>query len=111
MRSTSSPCPLADWPRTRVSELLGLRHPIVQGPFGGGLSTVALAAAVADAGGLGSFGAHQLSPDEIVALGGELRATTARPFAINLWVATHDLPEAEMTRGRFDAAARPPHPP
>jgi nitronate monooxygenase len=106
MRSTSSPCPLADWPRTRVSELLGLRHPIAQGPFGGGLSTVALAAAVADAGGLGSFGAHQLSPDEIVALGGELRATTARPFAINLWVATHDLPEAEMTRGRFDAAAR-----
>ena len=36
---------------TRLTELLGLEHPIVQGPFGGGLSSVALAAAVSGDGG------------------------------------------------------------
>jgi len=106
MPSTTSRSPLATWPHTRVTELLGLRHPIVQGPFGGGLSTVALAAAVARAGGLGSFGAHHLAPEQIVALGDELRAAGPGPFAINLWVSTHDVPEAEMTRQRFDVAAR-----
>jgi nitronate monooxygenase len=106
MPSTTSRSPLATWPHTRVTELLGLRHPIVQGPFGGGLSTVALAAAVARAGGLGSFGAHHLAPEQIVALGDELRASGPGRFAINLWVSTHDVPEAEMTRQRFDAAAR-----
>lgn len=34
---------------------LGIEHPIIQGPFGGGLSSVKLAAAVSNAGGLGSF--------------------------------------------------------
>ena len=78
----------------------------MQGPFGGGLSSVALTAAVADAGGLGSFGAHHLDPAEIRALGHELHAATRRPFALNLWVSTHDLPESEMTRERFGAAVR-----
>ena len=34
---------------SRVSELLGLRHPIIQGPFGGGLSSVELVTAVSGA--------------------------------------------------------------
>lgn len=64
----------------------GLKHPVVQGPFGGGYSTVALAAAVSNAGGLGSFGAVNLSPDEITATVAALRANTRHPFAVNLWV-------------------------
>lgn len=74
---------------------LGLRHPIVQGPFGGGLSTVALAAAVTNAGGLGSYGAHGLEPEAILLLAGELRAATAGPFNLNLWVSPHD-PRGEI---------------
>ncbi|WP_354638407.1 NAD(P)H-dependent flavin oxidoreductase [Kitasatospora camelliae] len=70
----------------RFGNLLGLDHPVVQGPFGGGMSSVALAAAVSEAGGLGSFGAHHLSPDALDALVGELRAATSRAFAVNLWV-------------------------
>ncbi|MFE2292718.1 NAD(P)H-dependent flavin oxidoreductase [Streptomyces sp. NPDC059452] len=70
----------------RIGELLGLQHPIIQGPFGGGLSTVALAAAVSEAGGLGSYGAHIMAPDAITEVVGKLRAATARPFAVNLWV-------------------------
>ena len=69
-----------------MEDLIGINHPIVQGPFGGGLSTVALAAAVSDAGGLGSFGAHILEPGEITALVADLAAATAKPFAVNLWV-------------------------
>ena len=61
--------PLSRWPDTRVSRLLALERPVVQGPFGGGLSSVALTAAVADAGGLGSFGVHHLEPADIRAIG------------------------------------------
>jgi nitronate monooxygenase len=102
----TSPCSFAGWPDTRISRLLALDHPIVQGPFGGGLSSVALTAAVADAGGLGSFGVHHLDPDQIREVGRELREATRRSFALNLWVSTHDLPESEMTRERFRAAVR-----
>jgi nitronate monooxygenase len=72
----------------RLTSLLGIEHPIVQGPFGGGLSSVPLAAAVSAAGGLGSFGANHLTPDAITALVGELRAAVpgGLPFNVNLWV-------------------------
>lgn len=78
------------WSRTRVTETLGTAYPILQGPFGGGLSSVALLAAVSNAGGLGSFGAHALGADAIEALAAEIRTQTAKPFAINLWVKDHD---------------------
>ncbi|TDC65946.1 2-nitropropane dioxygenase [Micromonospora sp. KC207] len=72
----------------RLTRLLGTELPIIQGPFGGGLSSVALAAAVSGAGGLGSFGAHHLDPDAITALVAELKAALPgnRPFNVNLWV-------------------------
>ncbi|MET9515167.1 nitronate monooxygenase [Streptomyces sp. NPDC002994] len=70
----------------RLGELLGIDHPVVQGPFGGGLSSVALAVAVSEGGGLGSYGAHILSPEAITDLVAELKAGTQRPFAVNLWV-------------------------
>jgi len=75
---------------TVVTRRLGLSLPVFQGPFGGGLSTVSLVAAVSNAGGLGSYGAHLLKPDEIVALAAEIRKATARPFALNLWVTSCD---------------------
>lgn len=74
------------WPTNRLTSVLGIDHPIVQGPFGGGASSVALAAAVSSAGGLGSFGAHALRPQEIKDLVDALRTATTRPFAVNLWV-------------------------
>ena len=89
---------------SRVTKMLGLRQPIVQGPFGGGLSSVALTATVSDAGGLGSFGVHHLDPHAIAAVAADLRAATQAPFALNLWVSDHDLPPEEMTPARFGAA-------
>ena len=96
--------PLRRWPRTRVASVLGVRHPIIQGPFGSGLSSVELAAAVSNTGGLGTFGVHHLEPAEIVATVERLRERTGDPFAVNLWVSTHDVPEADMTAERWDAA-------
>jgi nitronate monooxygenase len=77
-------------PRTDAARRLGISHPVIQGPFGGGLSTPDLTATVSNLGGLGSYGAHVLEPDEIGALAAELRRRTARPFALNLWVSDHD---------------------
>ena len=43
------------WIDTPAARLLKIQYPIVQGPFGGGASSVQLAAAVSNLGGLGSF--------------------------------------------------------
>ena len=69
---------------------LGIERPIVQGPFGGAYSTARLAAAVSNAGGLGSFGAHRLSPAGILETAESIRHLTSRPFALNLWVSSRD---------------------
>ena len=74
------------WSATPLTERLGTRYPIVQGPFGGGRSTVELAAAVTNAGGLGSFGAVDLEPDGIAEVAAGIRRLTPGPFALNLWV-------------------------
>ncbi|MEV6207952.1 nitronate monooxygenase, partial [Kitasatospora sp. NPDC051914] len=81
----------------RFCELLGLEHPVVLGPFGGGMSSVALASAVSDAGGLGSFGAHHLQPEAVAGVVKELRAATDRPFAVNLWVPREGEREVRAT--------------
>lgn len=80
---------------SEVTDLLEIMYPIIQGPFGGGISTSRLVAAVSNAGGLGSFGAHLLEPEEIEALGREIREQTDRSFAINLWVSGED-PEMDL---------------
>ncbi|HWB77890.1 MAG TPA: nitronate monooxygenase [Nannocystaceae bacterium] len=75
---------------SEVMTRLGLRAPIVQGPFGGGLSTVELAATVAELGGLGSFGAYTFTPAAIEDIARQIKARTDRPFALNLWVSNSD---------------------
>jgi nitronate monooxygenase len=69
---------------------IGLLHPVIQGPFGSGFSTPALTAAVSNAGGLGSFGAHMLDQQSILNTAAAIRGLTSRPFALNLWVSNHD---------------------
>jgi len=90
---------------TEATRRLGIAHPIVQGPFGGGLSTVALASTVSNLGGLGSYGAHQVPPDRIGETVAALRAHTTRPFALNLWVSDHD-PGGEQLTGAEEARMR-----
>lgn len=66
---------------------LTLRVPIVLAPMAGGPGTPELAAAVSNAGGLGSIGAAYLPPETIVAQARRTRDLTDRPFAVNLFVA------------------------
>jgi len=75
---------------TEFMQRLSLAHPIVLGPFGGGFSTATLTAAVSNAGGLGSFGAHHLAPERILQTATDIRALTSRPFALNLWASNYD---------------------
>ncbi len=64
---------------------LGIESPIIQGPMSGGGSTPELAAAVSNAGGMGSLGAAYLSPDQIVAAIRKTRSLTDKPFAVNIF--------------------------
>lgn len=66
-------------------KLLGIEHPIVLGPMGGGPSTPELVAAVSNAGGLGSLGAAYLTPDQITDAIRRIRSLTSRPFNVNLF--------------------------
>ena len=91
------------WTTTAVSQRLGLRYPLVQGPFGGGLSTPELTAAVSNGGGLGSFGANHLSPEGILQVARQIRGLTDRPFALNLWVSNHDEALAAFDQAAFAA--------
>ena len=70
--------------RTRITELLGIEHPIIQG----GMHYVGfaeLAAAVSNAGGLGIItGLTQRTPEALAAEIARCRELTDRPFGVNL---------------------------
>lgn len=78
------------WNKTKITELLGIQYPILQGPMGGGFSTAELLAAVSNAGGLGSYGAYTITPEELLEAGKAIKAKTDKPFNINLWVSDVD---------------------
>lgn len=94
------------WNKTKVTELLGIDYPILQGPFGGNLSSVALTAAVSNAGGLGGYGAYTMSPQEIVDIDKQIKAATDKPYNINLWVSDHDIPQHGLTDEHFEQAKK-----
>ncbi|QDW22141.1 nitronate monooxygenase family protein [Flavobacterium sp. KBS0721] len=93
------------WYNTKATELLGIDYPIMQGPFGGNLSTVALTAAVSNAGGLGGYGAYTMSPQEIFEADKQLKAATNKPYNINLWVSDHDIPQSGLSDEQYDKTA------
>lgn len=78
------------WNKTKFTKLLDIDYPIVQGPFGGRLSSVNLTSTVSNSGGLGSFGGQPYSANEIIDNCNEIRKFTNKPFNINLWVNDRD---------------------
>lgn len=72
------------WPDTRLLDLLGIEHPIVQAPMAGSDSP-ALAAAVSAAGGLGSLGCAMRTAEDVDAAVREIRRRTNRPFNLNFF--------------------------
>ncbi|MFR4351332.1 MAG: enoyl-[acyl-carrier-protein] reductase FabK [Roseburia sp.] len=68
---------------TRVSKLLGIKYPVIQG----GMAWVAeyhLAAAVSNAGGLGLIGAASAPPEVVREQIREARKLTDKPFGVNI---------------------------
>jgi len=72
---------------------LGLAAPIIQAPMAG-TSTPALAAAVSNAGGLGSLGLGATNADGARQAIAQTRALTSRPFGVNLFCHVPDAPDA-----------------
>ena len=79
------------WPNRRLIDLLGMEHPIVQSPMAG-FSTVELAAAVCDAGALGSIGCGPVSPEIAARTIRQLRGLTSKPINVNFF--SHALADA-----------------
>jgi nitronate monooxygenase len=93
------------WNKNRITDLLGIEYPIMQGPFGGGLSTVELTTTVSRLGGLGGFGAYTLSPQEIYNIHQEITSKTDKPYNLNLWVNDHDMIDEEHTKKQYEKAS------
>jgi NAD(P)H-dependent flavin oxidoreductase YrpB (nitropropane dioxygenase family) len=83
--------------RTKLTDLLGIDHPVVLGGMSSG-TNVELVAAVSAAGGLGVLGATGLALDDIRAQAAEIRARTPKPFGMNLllFLVGQRVPEAAI---------------
>jgi nitronate monooxygenase len=102
-------------PDNEFLKLLGIEHPIIQGPMGGGPSTPELVAAVSNADGLGSLGAAYLTPDQITDAIRRIRTLSSRPFNVNLfaggWSTSQDFdagPMLELLAEVHEALGIPP---
>jgi nitronate monooxygenase len=94
------------WNENRLTAKLGIDYPIIQGPLGG-LSSQKLTAAVSNFGGLGSFGALNLSAEAIKDVIVEIRSLTSKPFAMNLWVSQEDEGTRRSNERAFDRSLAP----
>ena len=94
------------WYNTEATKILGIDYPIMQGPFGGGLSSVELVATVSNKGGLGGYGAYTLSPEEIIEVNNKIKAATNKPYNINLWVSDSDAQNGTVTDEQYEQAAQ-----
>jgi nitronate monooxygenase len=93
--------------RTRICDLLGLRHPIFQAPMAKVVSP-ALVAAVSEAGGLGILPGIGVPPPMLREQIREIRTRTQRPFAVNLLL--HEqmqapVDPAQVTQSTLDAVS------
>ncbi len=86
---------------TRLSRLLGIEHPIIQGGMAW-TATAELAAAVSNAGGLGIIGAGQMPTDVLRSEIRNAKLLTDKPFGVNLMLLTphiDDIVEMVLEEG------------
>jgi len=70
--------------KTRITELLGIEHPIFQAAMSWASSNAALVIAVSDAGGMGVLGAGPLRPEDFRRIVREIKQATMRPYGVNI---------------------------
>lgn len=77
---------------TRLTEILGVEHPIIQGGMAW-TATAELAAAVSNAGGLGIIGAGHMPTDMLREQIRLAKTLTGKPFGVNLMLLTPHIDE------------------
>ena len=90
------------WYNTKATELLAIQYPILQGPFGGGLSSVELVSTVSNMGGLGGYGAYTMNAQEIYELDKQIKAATDKPYNLNLWVSDTDAVNGTVSNEQYE---------
>jgi nitronate monooxygenase len=85
-----------EWPDARLLQLLGIELPIIQAPMAGANGSD-MAAAVSEAGGLGSLPCAMLTPDGARAELGSIRQRTTKPINLNFFC--HRPPRDDPDRG------------
>jgi nitronate monooxygenase len=91
------------WNKTRVAELLKIKYPIIQGPFGGNFSSAKLVSTVSNLGGMGSFGLNSYTPEDILRIDKEIKNLTKNPYVLNLWVPLKNDPVDNYKKEDFEA--------
>ncbi|MBC8338367.1 MAG: nitronate monooxygenase [Alphaproteobacteria bacterium] len=94
------------WTSNKLTDLLGIRYPIIQAPMAGS-TTPELAAAVTNAGGLGSLGCAFLNGEQFAEQCAAMRQTTNGAYNVNFF--THDEPGSDETRGEAMRGALQPY--
>ena len=98
--------------RTPLCDLLGIELPILQAGMGrthGTPTPPALVVAVSEAGGMGCLGGVGLEPEELGAAIREIRATTKKPFAVDLLLPA-SLADSPPTRDEIRHALKEKYP-
>jgi enoyl-[acyl-carrier protein] reductase II len=72
--------------QTRLTEMLGIEHPVMLAGMGG-VSYHQLVAAVSDAGGIGTFGASTMGAEELPQEIAAAKALTSKPIGVDLLTA------------------------
>jgi len=70
--------------KTRITELLGIEHPIFQAAMSWASSNAPLVIAVSNAGGMGVLGAGPMRPADFQNVLNEIRAKTKKPYGVNI---------------------------
>ncbi len=70
--------------KTRITELLGIEHPIFQAAMSWASSNAPLVIAVSNAGGMGVLGAGPLRPEDFSLILDKIKAGTKKPFGVNI---------------------------
>jgi nitronate monooxygenase len=81
--------------KTSITKLLNIKYPIILAPMAK-VSSAQLVATISNSGGLGSFGAAMLSPEELRKTIKDIRNLTSKPFAINLFALRDHLADCKV---------------
>src|SRR5437868_9029099 len=79
--------------KTRITELLGIEHPIFQAAMSWASLNSALVIAVSNAGGMGVLAAGPLRIDDFRRILGEIKASTKKPYGVNIPLNNPKAPE------------------